>query len=275
LTAIETGTVTVDGVSTFFRRVPGDGPPAVFVHGNPNSSRIWVPFLERIDGPAVAFDLPGWGRSERPPPADFDYSMEGLARFITRFQQRMAIEDHSLVVHDWGAVALIPAQEEPERIRRLIVSDAVPLLPGYHWHRTARLWRTPVVGEATRLLSRRSLVDLGLRESRGDWSRHDPVFVDDVHEHLRNRRTTEVIVRLYRSGEPDRLAAAGERLGGIEAPALVVWGDRDRYLPTRFATAYAERLPRAELVIEPGTGHWPWLERPELVDRMLAFLGEK
>src|SRR5215213_6038290 len=73
--SIETGTVMVDGVSTFFRKVKGEGPPAVFVHGNPTHSEDWQPFLERIGGPALAFDLPGWGRSDRPPPAEFDYSM--------------------------------------------------------------------------------------------------------------------------------------------------------------------------------------------------------
>jgi pimeloyl-ACP methyl ester carboxylesterase len=273
LAAIETGTVMVDGVSTFFRRLPGEGPPVVFVHGNPTHSGDWVPFLRRLDGPAVAFDLPGWGRSDRPPPADFDYSMDGLARFIRRFMQRMAIEEHSLVVHDWGAVALIPAQEEPDRVRRLVVIDAVPLVPGYRWHRTARIWRTRGLGEASRLLGRRPLVDLGLRESRGDWSRHDPALVDWVHEQLRDRSGVEAILRLYRSGDPDRLAAAGERLGSIRAPALVIWGERDRYLPTRFGAAYAERLPGAELVTVPGAGHWPWLERPELVDRVADFLG--
>ena len=65
---IETGTVMVDGVSTFFRRVQGDGPPTVFVHGVPTHSEDWQPFLERITGPALAFDLPGFGRSARPSP---------------------------------------------------------------------------------------------------------------------------------------------------------------------------------------------------------------
>jgi pimeloyl-ACP methyl ester carboxylesterase len=59
--------IEVDGVGIFVREVAGDGPPVVFVHGNPTDSRDWVPFLERIDRPAIAFDLPGWGRSDRPP----------------------------------------------------------------------------------------------------------------------------------------------------------------------------------------------------------------
>ena len=265
----------VDGVSTFFRRLPGEGPPVVFVHGNPTHSGDWQPFLERLERPAVAFDLPGWGRSDCPSPSDFDYSMDGLARFVRRFLQRLAISEHALVVHDWGGVALIPAQDEAERVRRLVIINTVPLLPGYRWHRTARIWRTRGLGEASRLLARRRLVDLGLRESRGDWSRHDPAFVDDVAEQLRERHRAAAILRLYRSGDPDRLAAAGARLGSIDAPALVVWGGRDRYLPARFGAAYAERLPRGELLTAPEAGHWPWIDRPELVDRVVAFLRDE
>src|SRR5215207_9896060 len=145
----------VDGVSTFFRHIPGEGAPTVFVHGNPTHSGDWMPFLDGMAGPAVTFDLPGWGRSDRPSPAQFDYSMDGLGRFVTRFLQRMAIKDYSLVVHDWGSVALIAAQEEPERVRRLVIVNAVPLLPGYRWHRTGRVWRTRGLGELSRLLTTR------------------------------------------------------------------------------------------------------------------------
>ena len=269
---IETGTVMVDGVSTFFRRVQGDGPPTVFVHGVPTHSEDWQPFLERITGPALAFDLPGFGRSARPSPAEFDYSMDGLAKFTNRFLQRMAVEDHSLVVHDWGSVALIGAQEEPERIRSLVIINAVVLLPGYRWHRTARIWRTRGLGElSTRIRSRR-LLDYGLRESRGDWSRHDPAFIDMIFDHL-DRGTFEAILRLYRSAPPDRLAAAGERLDAITAPALVVWGGRDRYLPARFGPAYAAALPNSELIELPEAGHWPWIDAPEVVARVIRFLG--
>jgi pimeloyl-ACP methyl ester carboxylesterase len=271
LAAIETGTVIVDGVSTFFRRVPGEGRPAVFVHGNPTHSEDWQPFLERLRGPGLAFDLPGWGRSGRPSPREFDYSMDGLARFVERFLQRMAIDDYSLVVHDWGAVALIAAQDEPSRVRRLVIIDAVVLLPGYRWHRTARIWRTRGLGELSgRFLSRR-LLDLGLRESRGDWSRHDPAFVEAIWDHL-DPGTFEAVLRLYRSADPDRLAAAGARLGSVTAPALVVWGGRDRYLPSRFAREYAAKLPNSELLEVPDAGHWPWIDAPEIIDRVIQFL---
>jgi pimeloyl-ACP methyl ester carboxylesterase len=271
MAAIETGTVMVDGVSTFFRRLPGTGPPVVFAHGNPTHSGDWQPFLERMRGPALAFDYPGWGRSGRPSPDEFDYSMESLGHFTSRFLQRMAVDEYSLVVHDWGVVALIAAQDEPQKVRRLVVANAVPLLPGYRWHRAARIWRTRGLGELANRLWTRSTLDRGLRESRGDWSRHDPAFVDMIWEHL-DRETKGAILRLYRSADPDRLAAAGDRLGSLLGPSLVVWGMRDRYLPEGFGAAYAARLPGAELVELPEAGHWPWIDQPSVINRMIRFL---
>lgn len=268
---IETGTVIVDGVATFFRRLPGEGPPVVFVHGVPTHSEDWMPILERMRGPAIALDLPGFGRSDRPAPESFDYSMHGYARFVTRFLRRMAIGEYSLAVHDWGPVALIAAQEEPGSVRRMMILNAVPLLPGYRWHRVARIWRTPVLGELSNRIWSRRAVDWSLRESRGDWSRHDPAFVDLIWDHL-DQGTLRAILRLYRSAPEPELAAAGRRLDSITAPTLVVWGLKDRYLPPEFGRAWAERLPNAELEELPESGHWPWRDEPGVIDRLVGFL---
>lgn len=268
---IETGSVVVDGVPVFFRRIPGEGPPVVLVHGVPDHSERWQPFLERMRGPALAFDLPGFGRSGRPDPERFDFSARGQGEFAGQVLEALGVTDHILCVHDWGAVGLIPAQREPSRIKRLCVINAVPLLPGYRWHRTARGWRTPVLGElSTRMFTKRTLA-LGLRESRGDWSAPPPEFVEMIWEHL-DRASFDAILRLYRSAPSDELARLGERLGSIEAPALVAWSTRDRYLPLRFGRAYADALPGAELLELPGLGHWPWLEDPSLVGRIAGFL---
>lgn len=268
---IETGSVLVDGIKTFFRRTEGEGPPALLVHGVPTHSEDWVEVMEAMSGPAIALDLPGFGRTERPPPGRFDYSMHAQADFVWRFLDQMGVEEYSLGVHDWGALALIAAQREPSRVRRLGVVNAVPLLPGYRWHRTARMWRTPVLGElSNRIWSRRAL-DLALRESRGDWSRHSPEFVDMIWDHL-DRGTFDAILRLYRSADPDVLERSGRDLGTLECPALVVWGTPDRYLPTRFARAYADALPNAELLEIDGAGHWPWRGQPSLIPQIARFL---
>ena len=267
MTTISEAVVRVDGVRTFYRRVDGEGPPTVFVHGHPTHSEDWLAFLQRVEGPALALDLPGWGHTERPD--GFDYSMHGLARFFGRFLDRLEIESCSLVVHDWGAVALIEAQRRPARVRRLVVINAVPLLPGYRWHWIARyLWRVPVVGELSNLTSNRHALRLISRQASPRPGPLPDEFVEMAL--MRPRGTWPESLALYRSADPDRLAAAGERLGDIRAPALVVWGREDPYLPPEFGRAYADRLD-AELLELDGAGHWPWLERPEAVERVCAF----
>jgi pimeloyl-ACP methyl ester carboxylesterase len=69
------------------------------------------------------------------------------------------------------------------------------------------------------------------------------------------------------------LEAAGARLGTVVAPALIAWGEDDPYLPPSFATALADRLGGpAEVEVLSGARHWPWLDRPELVERVARFL---
>jgi pimeloyl-ACP methyl ester carboxylesterase len=67
------------------------------------------------------------------------------------------------------------------------------------------------------------------------------------------------------------LARARERLTEIDARALVLWGADDRYLPVRFAHAYGEALG-GEVEVVDGAGHWPWIDKPELVERVCGFL---
>jgi pimeloyl-ACP methyl ester carboxylesterase len=247
----------IGGVDTFWHERQGD--PVLYLHGVPTDGDDWLPFLERTGG--LAPDLPGFGRSGKPP--HFDYSIPGYARWVRAFVDTAGLERFSLVVHDWGAVGLALAQEIPERIERLVVIDAVPFLPGYQWHRAAGLWRTPLLGElAMGLTFKRVMSRAGVPDA----------LIDRAYERF-DHGTQRAILKLYRSAPPQTLEAAGARLAEIRAPALVVWGDRDEYLPTKFAELYAERLGgETRVEIAEGAGHWPWVERPELVETVTGFL---
>ena len=68
------------------------------------------------------------------------------------------------------------------------------------------------------------------------------------------------------------LASAGEQLDRVQGPALLLWATGDPYIPTGFGRAYADALGGpVELELVDG-GHWPWLDRPELVQRTVSFL---
>jgi len=268
---VEEGRVRVDGVEAFYRRVDGDGTPVVYCHGNPTHSEDWLPFMER-GGPSIAIDMPGWGRSERPDPARFDYTMHGLSAFLERCLEELGVGPRKLVVHDWGSLALIGAQRRPQLVERLVVVNAVPLFGDYRWHWVAQLWRRRPLGEALNASMRRSTMALALRQARGDHRSAMPAdFVDSLWRHW-DAGTRRAILRLYRDADPDRLAAAGAGLAALTCPALVVWGARDAYIAPRFGAEYAAALPGAELEIVAGAGHWPWIDRPALIDRIAGFV---
>lgn len=242
-----------------------DGQRVLYLHGVPNHGEMWDPFLERTGGTAP--DLPGFGASGKP--ASFSYSIEGYRDFLLDYMKD--VERFSLVMHDWGAVGLAMAMARPQAIERVVLINAVPFLPGYRWYRIARVWRTPVAGELFMgFASKWSFRYLARRE--GDLPRD---VVDDqverVWKHF-DHGTQRAILRLYRSAPEAALAGAGADLGHIGAPALVVWGERDPYLPPRFAHDYAAALGGEAYVVD-GAGHWPWLEDPRIVDRVAAFLG--
>ena len=257
----------IDGQPVFWRSAPSDSP-VLFVHGVPTSADDWTPFLEL--GGGIAPDLPGFGRSGKR--ADGAYTMEGYDRWLERFLDHLEVDRFRLLVHDWGGVGLLLAQRFPERVERLVVMDAVPLLPGYRWHRLARLWRTPGVGELLMGATNRFALKQLSREANATRGPLPDAVLDSVMAGF-DLGTQRAILRLYRSSPPEKLALAGLRLGELDCPALVVWGDQDPYIAPEWADAYAAALGgEAEVLHLPDAGHWPWLDRPGLVTTVVDFL---
>jgi pimeloyl-ACP methyl ester carboxylesterase len=256
----------VGGVAVHWRQ-EGDAP-VVYLHGVPGSSSDWLPFLERTGG--YAPDLPGFGASGKP--AHFDYSIDGYAAFLRQYVDRLGLDRFSLVMHDWGSVGLALAMAAPERVERIVLISVVPFTPGYRWHRVARVWRTPLIGELFMGYSFKGAMKRASREWLAAPGPAPQEMIDEVWRHW-DHGTQRAILKLYRSAPPARLAAAGERLGEVKAPALVLWGEDDPYLPPSFAHALAERLGGpAEVDVLENARHWPWLDRPEVVDRVAGFL---
>jgi len=261
--------VELDGLPVFWRSAPTPAgrAPVLYLHGVPESSDEWVELLRRTGG--LAPDLPGFGRSGKP--GSLTYTIDEYDRFVERFIAETGSERVRMLVHDWGAVGLAFAQRRPERIERLAIVNAVPFLPGYRWHRTARIWRTPLLGELAMGTTSRFTARLASREANVTPGPLPEAWLDGVLAHF-DQGTQRAILRLYRSSPSQVLEQAGRRLGEVDAPALVAWGMKDPYIPARFAAAYAAALPHAELLELPDAGHWPWFDRPDLLDRLAEFL---
>jgi pimeloyl-ACP methyl ester carboxylesterase len=268
--SVSENTSTLDELPVFWRSAPPSGPastPALYLHGVPTNSDDWVPFLQHSGG--LAPDLPGFGRSGKP--GYLKYTIDEYASFIERFLDLVEVERVRLLVHDWGAVGLAFAQARPERVERLVVSNAVPFLPGYRWHRTARLWRTPILGELAMGSTSRWVMRRSTAESSVTPGPLPKEWIDSVMDHF-DQGTQRAILRLYRSAPSEALARAGEHLSLLDMPSLVLWGMQDPYIPEHFAADYARALPNSELVELRDAGHWWWLDRPDAIERVAAFL---
>lgn len=260
-------TTEVAGAAIHYHRGPGDAG-ILYLHGVPTSSDDWAGPLATAGG--VAPDLPGFGRSSKA--TGLDYSLNGYATFVEGFLDAVGLTTVSLVAHGWGAaIGLLFAQRHPERVHRLVLIDAVPLLDGFRWPALARWWQRPLAGELLMgSIGRRQFRRL-LRHGAATEQAWPDARIDAAWEQF-DQGTQRAILRLHRSVDERGLAAAGAGLDRLSHPALVIWGEADPWLSPEFADAYAARLPAATVQRIPGAGHWPWLDQPELADRMAAFL---
>ena len=114
--------------------------PAVFVHGVPDTARVWDPLIAatgRAD--AIALALPGFGA---PTPDGWTASKESYAAWLEAGLVEIG-EPVDLVGHDWGALlSQRVASVRPDLIRTLAVGSG-PLEEEYEWHAMAQAWQTP------------------------------------------------------------------------------------------------------------------------------------
>ncbi len=120
----EKKTLTVEGAAIAYVDA-GDGPPVVFLHGNPTSSYLWRNIIPHVldRHRAIAPDLIGMGDSGKP---DIAYTLQDHLRFMDGFFAALDLRDAVLVVHDWGSViGMRYARLNPDRVRALAFMEAI------------------------------------------------------------------------------------------------------------------------------------------------------
>jgi len=272
---ISTQRLTVDGITTSVL-VGGVGEPGeavVFVHGNPDAGSDWMPLMTRIAPFArvVAPDLPGFGAAGAR--RDNDYTIYSYARFLDGVIRSLGVQRVHLVAHDFGGpFAAAWAADHPDRVASVTFVNT-GVLVDYRWHRMARLWRTPIIGEIVMRAIRPGVTAKVLARENPGLSAS---WVDTIVGHLLPAKTRKAVLRLYRStraGDMEQLAA---RLRQHDHDALVVFGDADAYIPAELAHGQVQIFPRVDIRILRGLGHWSWLEDTDAVaDQIVPFLQQR
>jgi pimeloyl-ACP methyl ester carboxylesterase len=258
----------VAGVGTpLLEAGPADATEAVvFLHGSPGSGEEFARLVERTGTSrrAIAPDMPGFGRADKP--RDFDHSVEGYARHLEALLDALGIEHVHLVLHDLGGPwALRWTADRPERVRSVALMNAGGM-PDFRWHRMARLWRTPVVGELLMAATTRTAFGLSLREGNPTpLPRHE---IDRMYRNF-DAATRHAVLRLYRATDPEAYDWLEPVLRGLDLPALVLWGEADPYVSLADAQRFTRLFPRARFVRIADSGHWPHLSTPGPVERTL------
>ncbi|MDP8953182.1 MAG: alpha/beta hydrolase [Actinomycetota bacterium] len=259
----------------------GEGPLVLLLHGFPQFWYEWrhqIPALVEGGFRVVAPDMRGYNRSDKPPGVRA-YRLELLARDVERLILACGEQRATVVGHDWGAIAAwFAAMRYPGRIGRLAILN-VPhparfvdgLLSPRQLLRSSYMFffQIPRLPEEVIRAGDFALLRSALRR---DPVRPEAFTAEDIEryvEAIARPGALTATLNYYRAllRQPRETRALLER---IEAPVLVIWGERDRLLSRRLAEPpprWVPNLVRVERL--PHASHWVAEDRPREVNALL------
>ncbi|MEV0784969.1 alpha/beta hydrolase [Streptomyces sp. NPDC050423] len=261
-------------------RVHGDGDPLICVPGGPADSR----YLGELGGLSdhrrlIVPDLRGTGRSAVPEDAS-SYRCDRLVDDIEALREHLGLPRPDLLAHSAGTnIATLYAARFPHHVGRLALitpsTRAVGIdITGEERRELAALRR----GEPWHPAASTAL-DAITRGEGGDWEAVAPFFYgrwdDAAREHSAASRpeNPEAVAGFGAEGafDPDATRAA---IAGFGSPVLLLAGEFDLNSTPRSAAGFAALFPGAALVVQPGAGHYPWLDDAgRFTAAVEAFLG--
>ncbi len=246
----------------------GSGPALVLLHGMASSWQWWLPVLPELGRRfrVIAIDLPGFGGSD---PLTPGWTMADQADAVAALCAHLDVDHPVVLGHSMGGlVALALEAGYPELVQRLVLVGAggVPMserhleivLAGLRF--AQRLVASPRV---LRLLARRP----GLLRAMLASAMVHPGRLSDA-------LAVQVAPSLAAPAFADSIAASAVAVRHseqeqVQAPTLLLWGERDRFAPLSSAFQMRARVPHAHLEAIADVGHLPMIEEPERFARLL------
>ncbi len=268
---------------------PSDGPIVVLLHGFPEFWYAWraqLPALAQAGFHVIAPDMRGYNLSDKPRGLRAyrsDALADDIAGLIAHFGSDSGEGSGAyLVGHDWGgAVAYATAMRHPDAIRRLAILNMPHPARMLAALRTARqlrrswyvfLYQLPVVPERLLAHDDFSFAKRSLRAgARGAFSDED---LDCYVEAWSQPGALTAMIDYYRASARRSPRRALAEMTPIAAPALVIWGERDRYLGAELAEPEPRWMSDVRIERIAGASHWVQHEAPERVSELLIeFFG--
>jgi pimeloyl-ACP methyl ester carboxylesterase len=219
------------------------------------------------DHRVIAPDLPGHGATEAVKDC---YDAAFLGRWLSSFFDAVQVERPVLVGNSLGGrTALEAGMEYPDKVGGLVLlSPAVAFRKMRQFVPLVR--RLNPQWASIPVPMTRKMAMLELRSMFAVPERISPAAFDAaVDEFLRvwHRRSSRVAffcaLRSIYLDEAFGEKGFWDRLPDLQAPALFIWGRRDRLVPHGFARHVSQALPNSETVVFPDCGHVPQFELPD------------
>ena len=263
--APETKSAELSGGPTLPYVQQGDesGVPVVFLHAYVESCRYFERLLRHLPASIHAF-VPtqrGHGDADRPPSG---YGLEDFGGDVAGFMDAVGLK-----------AALIAGSSSGGYVAQRFALD--------HAERTLGM----VLIGAPRSLREKPAVSQFLERVRELRDPVDPSFAREFLESTLSRtlspafldilvdESCKAAARVWTAALEGLLEATPPtETGTITAPTLILWGDRDAFVPRREAEALAAAIPGSQLVTYEGAGHLVLLEEPERVAADVVTLAQ-
>lgn len=254
--------LAVNGLKTHYLEA-GSGPPLVLVHGGGAGADARGNWSACIDPLArrhrvLAVDMVGFGDTEKPDPARFEYSQDARNRHLVGFLEALSLEPALLVGNSMGGcTALGVAMEWPERVRGLVLMGSAGLNAELSPAIRTILSYQPTMDNMRAIIE--TLTGDGF-EIDEDLVRYRYELTQQPGAMVAYGATMKWIA------EQGGLFYPEEAIARVQTPALIVNGRDDVVVPKELAWRFHELLDHSWLHLIPHCGHWAMIEhRDEFV----------
>ncbi|NKE48445.1 alpha/beta fold hydrolase [Roseomonas frigidaquae] len=240
---------------------PDDAPALILLHGFASSLHTWEDVAALLEDRlrVIRLDLPGFGLTGPDPSGD--YSDARAIRLIAALMDRLGVRQaHLLGSSMGGRIAWRFAAAESGRVAKLVLMAPDGFAsPGQGYGTAARV---PLLMRVLPYTLPDRLLRASLEPAYGDPSAltterfaryRDMLLAPGVRQAILDRMAGHMLP------PPEPLLAS------IQAPVLLLWGERDAMVPASHAADYQRVLADSRLVVLPGLGHVPMEEAPEAV----------
>jgi len=236
----------------------GSGRPVLVLHhdtGSPGQLDFYDALAERFD--VLVPHHPGYGKSERP---EWLRSVRDVAVIYQWLLSDLAIERPTLIGLGFGGwIAAEMATMAPRDFHRLVLVGAMGLKPP----------DGDIFDQA--IVSYLDYARAGFHDQEAFTRIYGDVSTDQLVEwDLCREMSFRIAWKPYMYNQ-----SLPQLLGGVRAPALVVWGDGDKIVPRSAGEHYAALLPRARFEVVRSAGHCVEMEQPDALARLVRSFVEE